>query len=180
MLLGESLIFKNNKEIKIIIKIEGKHISYMRDICKKISNLGYCEQNLPKIITKIRKKGKLNKLMLLHTYNDNNYLELFNKWYVDKINKNIPADIFMYFNEESLAYLLMTEGKIKNRNLYLNMKQFNNRDIEFMKQFLENKFKLDQINLNNYYLEFNSNNILKIYNIIKPYILPSMKFKFIT
>jgi len=60
------------------------------------------------------------------------------------------------------------------------MKQFNNRDIEFMKQFLENKFKLDQINLNNYYLEFNSNNILKIYNIIKPYILPSMKFKFIT
>jgi len=42
----------------------------------------------------------------------------------------------------------MTEGKIKNRNLYFNMKQFNNRDIEFMKQFLENKFKLDQINLN--------------------------------
>jgi len=37
------------------------------------------------------------------------------------------------------------------------MKQFNNRDIEFMKQFfLENNLKLDQINLNNYYLEFNS------------------------
>jgi len=42
--------------------------------------------------------------MLLHTYNDNNYLELFNKWYVDKINKKYTADIFMYFNEESLAY----------------------------------------------------------------------------
>jgi len=26
--------------------------------------------------------------------------------------------------------------------------------LNFMKQFLENKFKLDQINLNNYYLEF--------------------------
>jgi transcriptional regulator of heat shock response len=74
----------------------------------------------------------------------------------------------------------MTEGKIKNRKLYLNMKQFNNRDIKIIKQFLENKFKLDQINLNNNYLEFNSNNIFKIYNITKPYILPSMKFKFIT
>lgn len=195
-LLGESYIFKNPsysskkgaairregvcKEIKLIIKIEGKHISYMRDIHTKISNLGYCEQKFPKIIRKLRKKGKLNKLMLLHTYNNNNYLELYNKWYVDKLHKNIPYDIGSHFNEESLAYLLMTEGKIKNRKLYLNMTQFNNRDIKIIKQFLEKKFKLDQINLNNNCLEFNANNILKIYNITKPYILPSMKFKFIT
>jgi len=183
LLLGESYIFNlNNKDIKLIIKIEGKHTSYMREIYKKISSLGYCplEDKSPQIITKIRKKGQLNKLMLLHTYKNSNYLELYNKWYVDKINKNIPADIFMFFNEESLAYLLMTEGKIKNKHLYLNMTQFKNRDIKIMKQFLENKFKLDQINLNNNYLEFNSNNILKIYNITKPYIFPSMRFKFIT
>ena len=179
LLLGESYIFKNNKEIKLIIKIEGKHIFYMRDIHKKISNLGYCEQNFPNLIYKLRKKGKLNKLMLLHTYNNYNYLELYKKWYVDKVNKNIPSDIYNYFNEESLAYLLMTEGKIKNRKLYLNMTQFNNREIKFMTQFLENRFKLDQINLNNNYLEFNSNNILKISNNTKPYIFPSMKFKFI-
>jgi hypothetical protein len=73
----------------------------------------------------------------------------------------------------------MTEGKIKNNKLYLNMKQFSDKDIKFMIQFLENKFKLDQINLNNFYLEFNSYNIKKIYNITKPYIFPSMKFKFI-
>ncbi len=179
LLLGDSYILKKNKEIKLIIKIEGKHIIYMRDVHKKISNLGYCEQNLPKLITKLRKKGKLNTLMLLHTYNNNNYLELYNKWYVDKLNKNIPDDIFSYFNEESLAYLLMTEGQIKNRKLYLNMTQFNNKDIKVMKLFLENRFKLDQINLNNNYLEFNSNNILKIYNITKPYVFPSMKFKFL-
>lgn len=59
------------------------------------------------------------------------------------------------------------------------MKQYRNNDINFIKQFLENKFKLDQINLNNNCLEFNSNNILKIYNITKLFILPSMKFKFI-
>lgn len=180
LLLGESFIFNNNKEIKLVIKIEGKHISYMTDIHKKILNLGYCEQKLPKIITKLGKKGKLNKLMLLHTYNNNNYLELYNKWYVDKLNKNIPNDIFYNFNEESLAYWLMTEGKISNKKLYVNMKQFNNKDIIIMKQFLENKFKLDQINFYNNCLEFNCNNIKKIHEIIKPYILPSIKFKFIT
>ena len=88
--------------------------------------------------------------------------------------------MFNYFNEESLAYWLMTEGKISKRKLYVNMKQFNNKDIKIMKQFLENKFKLDQINLNNNCLEFNCNNIKKIYDITKPYIFPSMKFKFIT
>jgi LAGLIDADG DNA endonuclease family len=83
LLLGESFMApeggKNNKEIKLIIKIEGKHISYMKEIHKLISNLGYCEKNLPKIITKLGKKGKLKKLMLLHTYNNIIYLDLYNK-----------------------------------------------------------------------------------------------------
>ena len=67
-LLGNSFIFKNSKEIKLIIKIEGKHISFMRFIFNKIYSLGYCEQNFPKIITKLCKKGKLKKLMTLQTY----------------------------------------------------------------------------------------------------------------
>jgi hypothetical protein len=74
----------------------------------------------------------------------------------------------------------MTEGKIKKNKLYVNMKQFNNKDIQFMKEFLESKFKLEPIQFNNHYLEFNRNNIKKIYDITKSYILPFMKFKFIT
>jgi ribosomal protein S24E len=81
LLLGESFILNNNKEIKLIIKIEGKHTSYMTDIHKKIFQLGYCQENLScdTIQTKLAKKGKLKKLMLLHTYNNNYYLELYNK-----------------------------------------------------------------------------------------------------
>jgi hypothetical protein len=182
LLLGDSFIINNNnnKEIKLIIKIEGKHITYMIDIYKKISELGYCENKLPKIITKLEKKGKLNKLMLLHTYSTDNYLELYNKWYVDNFFKTIPKDLFYLFNEVSLAYWLMSEGKIRNRKLYVNMIQFSDKDIKFLIQFLENKFRFDKINLINNYLEFNCNNINKIYDITKPYIFPSMKFKFIT
>lgn len=180
LLLGNSFILNNNNEIKLIIEIEGKHMSYMTYLQKKISSLGYCEEKMPLIKTKIVQKGNLNKVMLLHTYNNNNYLELYNKWYLDKHNKNIPNDIINYFNEESLAYWLMTEGKISNKKLSVNMKKFNDKDIKFFIQFLENKFNLHQIKLNNYWLEFNSNNIKKIYNIIKPYIFSSMKFKFIT
>jgi hypothetical protein len=74
----------------------------------------------------------------------------------------------------------MTEGKIRQNKLYVNMSQFSDKDIKFFIQFLENKFTLDKINLSNNYLEFNCNNINKIYDIIKPNIFPSMKFKFIT
>jgi hypothetical protein len=35
-LLGESYIIKDNKEINLIIKIEGKHKSYMTEIHKQI------------------------------------------------------------------------------------------------------------------------------------------------
>jgi LAGLIDADG DNA endonuclease family/LAGLIDADG endonuclease len=179
LLLGKSFIFNNN-EIKLIIEIEGKHLSYIMDIHTKISSLGYCADKMPLIKTKILKKGNLSKVMQLHTYNNNNYLELYNKWYLDKHNKTIPNDINHYFNAESLAYWLMTEGKISNKKLFVNMQKFNEKDIKIFIQFLENKFNLHQINLNNYWLEFNSNNIKKIYNITKPYIFSSMKFKFLT
>ena len=74
----------------------------------------------------------------------------------------------------------MTEGKIKNRKLSVNMNKFNNKEIIIFKQQLETKFQLDQIILSNNWLEFNFNNIKKIYILTKPYILSSMKFKFIT
>jgi len=74
----------------------------------------------------------------------------------------------------------MTDGKISKNNLFVNMKKFKDKDIKFFILFLENKFNLHQIYLNNYWLEFNSSNIKKIYNITNPYIFPSMKFKFLS
>lgn len=73
----------------------------------------------------------------------------------------------------------MTEGKIKNRKLSVNMNKFKKKEIIIFKQQLETKFQLDQIILNNNWLEFNFNNIKKIYILTKPYIFSSMKFKFI-
>ena len=180
LLLGNSFIFNNNNKIKLIIEIAGKHKSYICHIINKISSLGQCDDSTLEIKTKILKRGNLNYIMQLHTYTNNNYLELYNKWYLDKFNKNIPLDLCNYFNEESLAYWLMTEGKIKNKKLSVNMRKFKDKDIIKFIDFLENKFNLDKINLNNYWLEFNLNNINKIYNITKPYIFSSMKFKFIT
>ena len=87
--------------------------------------------------------------MVLHTYNNNDYLNLYNKWYLDKNKKIIPYDFEFYFNEESLAFWLMTEGSISNKNLYVNIKQFNSTDIKFLKSFLENRFKLEKINTYN-------------------------------
>lgn len=177
-LLGKTFIFRNKKEIKLVIKIEDNHISYMKFIHKNFYNLGLCAQNLPKINTKLVKKGKLKKIMVLHTYNNNDYLYLYNKWYLNKFNKIIPYDFEFYFNEISLAFWLMTEGSIRDKNLYVNIKQFNDTDIKFLISFLENRFNLEKINQINELLEFNSDNILKINNIIKPYIFPSMQFKF--
>lgn len=74
----------------------------------------------------------------------------------------------------------MTEGQIKNKSLYVNINEFNAQDIQYLIKILEGKFKLENIKLNNNYLKFNSNNIKKIYCIINPYLVPSMKFKFIS
>lgn len=172
-LLGNSVTFNN--ENKFLLVIEDKHQSYMRHIQQKFSSLGYLKHF---IILKQLKKGKLNKVMQLHT--DINYRELFSKGYLDIHKNKLPIDFFYFFNEEALCYWLMTEAKIKNKNLYVNMKNFNNKEIKSFILFLEKKFNLEKINLTNNWLEFNSNNIKKIYTITKPYIFSSMKFKFLT
>jgi hypothetical protein len=180
LLLGNSFIWQQYSKFKIIIEIESKHMSYMTHIHTKISSLGYCEDKMPLIQTKVVGQGHLNKVMLLHTYYNNNYLDLYNSWYLDKKNKNIPKDIINYFNEESLAFWLMTDGKISKNKLFVNMTKYKDKDIKFFIKFLENKFNLHQIKLNNYWLEFNPYNINNIYNITKPYVFPSMKFKFLS
>jgi len=179
LLLGNSLIMKNNSDIKLIIEIECKYTTFLTEVYNKIFSLVDCDNKLTVIKTKLCKGGQLNKVMFLHTYSNNHYLELYNKWYKNKSNKNIPLDIMNYFNEVSLAYWLMTDGKIKNRKLSVNMNKFKKKEIIIFKQQLETKFQLDQIILNNNWLEFNFNNIKKIYILTKPYILSSMKFKFI-
>nr|YP_010714085.1 hypothetical protein P2X57_mgp17 [Fuscoporia gilva]WDD39648.1 hypothetical protein [Fuscoporia gilva] len=150
----------------------------MKHIHNIFYKLGYCPENLPKINTSLIKKGKLNKIMILQTYDKNNNLTLYNKWYLNNTHKNIPYDFRVYFNEESLAFWLMNEGIISNKNLYVSVKQFNKKEINNLIRFLENRFKLEKIFVNNNFLEFNSNNIIKIKQNIKSYIFPSMKFKF--
>lgn len=83
----------------------------MVEIYKKILNFGCCESNFPKLETKLGKKGKLLKLMLLSTFHNNEYFELYSKWYDEKFfllnskpSKKIPKDLDLYFNKESLAY----------------------------------------------------------------------------
>jgi ribosomal protein S24E len=104
LLLGNSLIMKNNSDLKLIIEIECKYTTFLTEVYNKVSSLVDCDNKLTVIKTKLCKGGQLNKVMFLHTYSNNHYLELYNKWYKNKSNKNIPLDIMNYFNEVSLAY----------------------------------------------------------------------------
>jgi hypothetical protein len=104
LLLGNSLIMKNKSDLKLIIEIECKYTTFLTEVYNKISSLVDCDNKLTVIKTKLCKGGQLNKVMFLHTYSNNHYLELYNKWYKNKSNKNIPLDIMNYFNEVSLAY----------------------------------------------------------------------------
>ena len=71
----------------MIIKIEDKHTLYMKYLHNLLYKEGYCSHNFPKIKTKLIRKGKLIKIMILQTYNNNNYLNVYHKWYSDKNKK---------------------------------------------------------------------------------------------
>jgi ubiquinol-cytochrome c reductase cytochrome b subunit len=46
---------------------EGSHVSYLIWLHKFLSELGYCNTNLPKITTRLGKKGVVRKIIIFNT-----------------------------------------------------------------------------------------------------------------
>ena len=56
LLLGNSLIIKNNSDIKFILEIESKNTTFLTEVYNKISSLVDCDNKLTVIKTKLCKE----------------------------------------------------------------------------------------------------------------------------
>lgn len=92
--------------------------------------------------------------------------------------------IEQYFTELSLAVWLMDDGTIsKNRNIMLCSHSFSKEENEMLKNLLFNKFNLTANvwkNSSKFYLGFSKQESIKLTNLIKKIVIPSMQYKLIS
>lgn len=187
-LLGDGHAEKrlNGKGTRISFYQESSHTDYLLYLHSLIANLGYCNTNIPKIFTRLSKKGKIIKCIRFSTWTYDQFNNIHQAWYIKKDNqiiKILPRNISHYLTPLALAIWIMNDGGISGKGLKIATNNFTYDEIKILNSLLFDKYKIKSSihktgkdNQYNLYILSESMSILT--KIVKPYIISSMKYKF--
>lgn len=172
---------KGGKGTRILFYQEGSHNEYLLFLHRLIANLGYCNTNIPKLQTRISNNGKIKKIIRFSTWTYDQFNEIHKNWYING-KKVLPNDIDQFLSPLALAIWIMDDGGKIGKGLKLATNNFTLNEVKQLISILDFKYniksnihKTGAIDKYNIYILSDSMPILV--NLIKPYIIPSMKYK---
>lgn len=174
-LLGKSNIQKYTKGTNISFYIESSHSDYLLYFHNLITNLGYCNYNIPKLGTRLGRKGKIFKVLQLNTLIYEQFNDIYDKWYVNGI-KGIPRDINIYLTPLAIAIWIMNNGIKSGKSIILYTNHFTYDELLLLTNVLYNKYGIKTIIKNNYII-IKEESMILLRDIVKPYIIKSMKYR---
>lgn len=95
--------------------------------------------------------------------------------------KTLPYNIYDIINYESLAHIIMGDGSFTNKGITLNIKSFTVKELVTLINVFYIKFNINctlHKSRNSYVIYIDVKSVKNLYPFIKPYIIPSMKYKF--
>lgn len=183
-LLGDAHAEKRSqgKGTRISFYQEKSHDDYLLYLHSLIANLGFCNTNIPKIYTRLGKKGKIRKVIRFSTWTYTQFNYIHDAWYSNNI-KILPYNLSNYLTPLALSIWIMDDGCKINNSLKLCTNNFTLDENEYLIYILKNKYNINATihktgvkNQYNIYISIDSMPILV--KLVKPYIIPSMKYKF--
>ncbi|ULM64034.1 hypothetical protein (mitochondrion) [Candida margitis] len=191
-LLGDAYAEKRSegKATRIVFYQESSHDDYLLYLHSLIANLGYCNTTIPKITTRLVKNGKIRKVISFSTWSYDLFNSIHDKWYIpnpikgrSNFIKIIPKDLELNLTPLALAIWIMDDGSKVGKGLKLSTNSFTHDELLFLISILKNKYNLTcsiqsagTNNQQHIYIWVES--MANLVNIVKPYIIPSMKYKF--
>lgn len=180
-LLGDGHAEKRYSRTRFCFYQEGSHKEYILYLHNMVSSLGYCSINQPKIQTRLGNKGKIRKIIRFSTWSYSKFNGIYNDWYINK-KRILPSNINDYLTPLALAIWIMDDGCKANNGLKLATNNFTYNENIILKEILINKYKLyvsiNSVGKNQYNLYISPISMKLLYTIVKPYIIPSMIYKF--
>lgn len=182
-LLGDSHAEKRKqgKGTRISFYQENTHTDYLLYLHNLISSLGYCNETIPKITTRLGKNGKLRKIIRFHTWTYVGFNYIHNEWY--KNNKKVlPKSIENYLTPLALSIWIMDDGSKASKGLKLCTNSFSYNEVLFLIEILYKKYKLkasiQKSGIKDQYVIYIwKESMPLLMSIVSPYIIPSMKYK---
>lgn len=184
-LLGDSHAEKRKggKGTRISFYQESSHNDYLLYLHSLIANLGFTNTKIPKITTRLGNKGKIKKIIRFHTWTYNQFNIIHDLWYNNDNKKILPNNLKDYFTPLALAIWIMNDGGKINNSLKIATNNFTFNEVEYLQILLKDIYNIDSnihksSVINQYIIYIKTSSMPLLANIVKPYIIPSMKYKF--
>ena len=146
-----------------------------------VSNLGYCNTAIPEIKTNISKKGVISQYVRFRTWSYSSFNWIHEMFYVNG-KKVVPINIGEYLTPLALAIWIQDDGSRRGNGLKLCTNCFTINECEILVKALKDNFNLNctiqKTGIENQfiiYIKVESMDTLR--DIVKPFIVPSMKYK---
>jgi len=162
--------------------IPGRHEAFL-EINHGLSQREYVEwkysalKNITTSAPKVRKGNGNRQAIRFYTRQSNELTELFKQFYKNK-TKIIPSSLEL--NPLSLAVWFMDDGsRCRETDVYLNTQQFSTENQQILIRALDGLGLEANLNKDKEYhrIRFLKNSVPRLFEIIQPYIIPSMRYK---
>lgn len=183
-LLGDSYGEYHGNGARFQFHYSFRSIELLTSLQKKLALCGYCSDKKLKISKQIGRKNQIYFSIKLHTYTFTSFKLIVDDWYSinedGKCMKRIPKNLALFLTPNAIAQWIMDDGHFTGSGLLISTNSFTSEEHEFLQTLLFQKYKLNtsiQSYKNQYRLYFPSKEILKMRQIVQPYLHSSMLYK---
>lgn len=191
-LLGDGYGEKRKNSTRFQIHMSSKNAEYVFWLHKFFYEKGYSSPKKPIVKKQIGKKNSIYFSIKFKTFSFSSLNFLYDSFYStnkDTIEryqniKRVPTNIYSLLTPQALAIWIMDDGVIFSKSgsgLKISTESFCFEDNLLLQKTLKIKFSIEpsiQRHKDKYLLYFKKNQIFSLYSIVKPYILPCMRYKF--
>lgn len=162
---------------------EATHVSYLLWLHNLFSELGYCNLNIPKIQTRLGKKGVVRKIIRFRTWTFSSFNWVYDLWYINGV-KVIPSNIGEFLTPLALAIWICDDGGKVSQALKLSTNSYTYSECLFLVSVLYDNFKLKASVqsagvIDQYHIYIWKESMPLLREIVLPYVHSSMKYKLI-
>lgn len=184
-LLGDSHAEKRNGGLgtRISFYQESTHLTYLLWLHSLLASKGYCNEKLPKIQSRLGKKGVVRKVLRFHTWTYTSFNTIHELWYAEKI-KRVPSSIAEFLTPLALAIWIMDDGAKISKGLKFCSNSFSYFDCLLLVKVLHLNFNLKASVQsagapNQYVIYIWKESMNELRAIVSPYVINEMKYKII-
>lgn len=180
---------KRKNSTRFQIHMSSRNAEYVFWSFKFFAEKGYSFPKKPVVKKQIGKKNSIYFSIKWRTFSFSSLNFLYDSFYStnkDTIERNqnikkVPTNIYSLLTQQALAIWIMDYGGKSGSGLKISTQSFCYEDNLLLQKTLKIKFSIEpsiQHHKDKYSLYFKKNQIFSLYSIVKPYILPCMRYKF--